>query len=410
MRNFSRILGELALGALLTITLMALPVIANAQYNQTILHTFYGQPDGAQPGPVLFNSNGKVYGSTAQGGLNDCTGDNGCGIAYQLVGFNETIIHYFTGGPSDGWYPTGLFATDSHGDLFGATTYGGSKGGQLGGGTVVEFLRVTTNWQELILHDFGGSGDGSQPIGDPIRDPLGNLYGVTSFGGNAGGGILYKLAAPSYDETVLYNFPRNTTPNGGLIFGANGVIYGTTQGGGTNGHGSIYSLTQSGVYTTLYSFTGGSDGGVPVAGVFIDSNGNLDGTAASGGSGSGTAYQLTPPPSLQFTVLHTFTGGSGGSLPFGVFVQDASGALYGTTGDGGGNDGCNGFGCGSVWKLSGGSFSILYSFNGADGSNPQGLVLQPGEQICGNTYGAGSGAWGNVYCLQPALDQLVNEL
>jgi uncharacterized repeat protein (TIGR03803 family) len=78
-------------------------------------------------------------------------------------------------------------------------------------------------------------------------------------------------------------------------------IYGTTVLGGDFGGGTVFQLTPTTncwVHTVLYSFTGGTDGGEPYKGVTLDREGNLYGTAVTGGSGSceggcGVAYELT---------------------------------------------------------------------------------------------------------------------
>src|SRR5206468_9805378 len=80
-----------------------------------------------------------------------------------------------------------------------------------------------------------------------------------------------------------------------------GNIYGTTVLGGDFGSGTVFQLTRTGnswVHTVLYSFTGGTDGGEPYKGMTVDREGNLYGTAVTGGSGSceggcGLAYKLT---------------------------------------------------------------------------------------------------------------------
>src|SRR5258708_12719043 len=86
--------------------------------------------------------------------------------------------------------------------------------------------------------------------------------------------------------------------------------------------------------TTLYTFTGGSDGGNPYAGLIADAAGNLYGTtygSVNGGGPSryGTVFELTP--SGTFTVLYSFTGGSDGANPRAGLIADAAGNLYGTT-------------------------------------------------------------------------------
>jgi len=103
-----------------------------------------------------------------------------------------------------------------------------------------------------------------------------------------------------------------------------GNIYGTTVLGGNHGSGTVFQLspTPNGwVQSVLYSFAGGADGGEPYKGVSIDGQGNLYGTAVTGGSGSceggcGVVYKLTNSGGTWTqTVIHAFTGGNDGSGP-----------------------------------------------------------------------------------------------
>jgi hypothetical protein len=102
-------------------------------------------------------------------------------------------------------------------------------------------------------------------------------------------------------------------------------------------------------------------------------------------------FKLTPPAKGQAvwteTVIYSFTGGSDGNQPWAGLLGDASGALYGTT-YGGGIAGCtrySGIGCGVVFKLTppgsgqtAWTETVLHNFSGADGANPvAGLIRQP---------------------------------
>jgi uncharacterized repeat protein (TIGR03803 family) len=77
---------------------------------------------------------------------------------------------------------------------------------------------------------------------------------------------------------------------------AAGDLYGTTMFGGAYGNGTIFKLDAAGNFTTVYSFTGGSDGARPASGVIVDSKGNIFGTASAGGSGGmGTLFVIAAP-------------------------------------------------------------------------------------------------------------------
>ena len=95
--------------------------------------------------------------------------------------------------------------------------------------------------------------------------------------------------------------------------------------------------------SVLYSFTGGADGGTPVAGLVFDTHGALYGTTQKGGSShnAGTVFKLTPPAAGQtqwtesvlytFDVTHPPVRNEDGGLPSGRLTFDTQGALYGTT-------------------------------------------------------------------------------
>ena len=79
---------------------------------------------------------------------------------------------------------------------------------------------------------------------------------------------------------------------------AAGNLYGTTVQGGEGGGGTVFKLAPSCVawtYSSLHEFTGGDDGAGPYAGVILDRNGNLYGTASNAGAGGhGTVFEITP--------------------------------------------------------------------------------------------------------------------
>ena len=73
---------------------------------------------------------------------------------------------------------------------------------------------------------------------------------------------------------MLYSFkgqPDGANPQGTLIADTQGALYGTTVNGGSHNHGTVFTLTPPAAGQTqwtesvLYSFTGGADGGTPVA-------------------------------------------------------------------------------------------------------------------------------------------------
>lgn len=254
----------------------------------------------------------------------------------------------------------------------------------------------------------------------------GALYGTTNQGGNGRGcsfcGTVYKLApsGSGFAESVLYRFPgglRGQNPAGALLAGKNGALYGTTEFGGASnaGYGIVFELKPAAhgyAESVLYSFKGGSDGAIPIAGLIADANGTLYGTTQSGGAtpcgyasqsnyGCGTVFKLVPSgATYKETVLYRFQSGADGAQPQAPLVE-RSGVLYGTTTNGGQNPSCT-QGCGTAFRLtpsgSGYAEAVIYRFRGkSDGANPNAAMIWSGATpaLYGTTYAGGTGACTN---------------
>jgi|SRR5579871_99986 len=331
---------------------------------ETVLYSFQGHKhkDGAYPwGPLTMDAAGNLYGTTTGGGKL-CTANNGgCGTVFKLSPTGtETVLHAFTGG-TDGAVSFSGLAIDKAGNLYGTTYSGGGTGcGGDGCGTV---FKVRSDGKETVLHAFVGGSDGANPISEPFRDTSGDLYGVTSYGGENGEGCpddgcgtIFKVTSAG-SETVLYAFAGESdgaTPQVALIADKDGNLYGTTNGGGATdcGCGTVFKFGIDGAKTTLYSFGGGNDGDSPYGSLILDKNGNLYGTTYGGagtgcfGQGCGTVFQLAPDGTER--LLHVFAGGNDGSLPGAGLIRIGT-KFYGTTVYGGGR--CVEYGCGTVFTL-----------------------------------------------------------
>lgn len=249
--------------------------------------------------------------------------------------------------------------------------------------------------------------DGGFPVSGLVQDVAGNFYGTTGHGGapgcNAGCGVVFKMD-PSGTVTALYTFTGGADggfPLAGVVLDAAGNLYGTTEWGGVTGGsctnsfgcGVMFKLDpSSGTETVLHTFTGGADGSGG-GGLVLDATGNLYGTTG------GAVFKLDTVGT--FTVLYTFTGGTDGLGATGV-IRDAAGDLYGTTMEGGGTGGvCGSFGCGTVFKLDPtGTETVLYRFTGgADGFGPSaGLVLD----VSGDLYGTSKGGLLDCFQINPS--------
>jgi uncharacterized repeat protein (TIGR03803 family) len=289
---------------------------------------------------------------------------------------------------SSGAYPYGGLMQDSAGTIYGTTYSGGSSSA----GTMFALLYGA----EPVLHSFSGS-DGSIPKGGLIRDQSGVLYGTTQEGGAFGFGSVFALNRTG-SLTTLYSFAGGSSDGaahfGGAVLDSSGNIYGTTGSGGLFGLGTVWTVSPSGTESVLYSFSG-PDGSSPAYGsLLLDKSGNLYGVTAWGGASNyGVIFRITTGGS--FTVLHNFTGADG-SLAYGTPVEDASGNLYGTAAQGGN------YGAGTVWKLTpSGVLTVLYHLGAAgtaDGSYPLGGLARDSKgTLYGVTYYGGAYGQGTVF-------------
>jgi uncharacterized repeat protein (TIGR03803 family) len=346
------------------------------------------------------DAKGNLYGTTTSGGA---SGYYGTVFKVSATG-EETVLHNFTNGPTDGAYPEGGLVLDAEGNLYGTTTSGGSSGG---GGTV---FKIDKKGDESLLYSFTGSADGGGPDASLIQDDRGNLYGTTNAGGDMqcgnGCGVVFKLDKAGH-ETVLHTFsgPDGAVPNyTTLLMDAKGNLYGDTLVGGASNMGVVYKLSRSGKLSVLHSFAGGEkDGCYPWGALVSDATGNLYGTTqVCGAFDGGTVYKLST--SGKLTLLHSFAGfgGSRGGPVAGV-IRDADGNLYGDTVEGGSTR-CGGYGCGTVYKLTKtGTITILHSFSKSNGEYPYSGLMRDAK---GNLYGTttemgGSTGYGTAWRLTP---------
>jgi uncharacterized repeat protein (TIGR03803 family) len=312
------------------------------------------------------------------------------------------VVYNFTGG-SDGGYPLDGLTLDSAGNLY-ATT---NSGGVSGYGAVI---KVTKNGTESVLHNFAGATDGAYPEGGLVRDKAGNFYGTTTAGGTSGSGTVFGISAKGKEE-VLYSFTGGTdggTPEAGLALDAAGNLYGTTSAGGANGNGTVFKLTvptkgAKWTESVLYTFGTGTDGATPVSAVAFDKAGNLYATTSAGGAyGYGTIFELTPSGAAWTeTILQNFQDGDDGGVPYGGLIADKSGNFYGSATEGGTGGG------GTIFELTPANgawtFTVLYSNPGWGISGSfRNLALDASGNLYGTTHCDGAYDAGTVYKLTPA--------
>jgi uncharacterized repeat protein (TIGR03803 family) len=432
------LLAARVLSAIALVLVAGVPVaMGHSGPYEKVIHYFARDGNGFDPGPLTADAAGNLYGTTLGGGTGRCD----CGTVYRLSPpataggeWTETILYSFQWSKTniaEGEGPVGRVIFDKKGNLYGATEYGGIQNR----GVIFELSPPSVegeDWTESILYFFPRSG--KRGLGGVSLDlgPDGDLYGLAGEGGTGtfctGAyipnkcGVAFVLQHPpepggTWTQHLLYEFG---TAEGGsgypnhFVFSPSGALYGITAFGGSSGYGTFFKLAkEQGKWTetTLYNFTGASDGGLPTGFVF-DQAGNVFGTAARGGEGGcncGVVFELLRPSVVggawtEFT-LYAFSNSNDGYNPEGPLIFDKAGNLYGETVSGG-DPTCQ---CGTIFQLSppttsGAEWSqtTLHAFLGhyvhGDGDSPMGLVFYKGK-FFGTTYGGGRRRVGTVFSL-----------
>ena len=248
------------------------------------------------------------------------------------------------------------------------------------------------------LYSFHGTNDGAAPNGALTMGAGGVLFGGTYSGGTANAGTLFSFAPATNQLTTLYQFSGTT--DGGqpvlkLAVGQDGALYGATQYGGSANSGTIFKLASgTNKLTTLYAFQGKSDGADPGGGLAIESNGQLVGNAITGGAYNFGAIFQVNPANLSETPTFSFNGAANGGTP--GLIDLASGLVYGSSKQGGGASGA-----GTLYSLNPrtGKLATLYKFTGgADGTAPTSeFVMDANNNLYGTTFGGGISGAGTIF-------------
>lgn len=278
-------------------------------------------------------------------------------------------------------------------------------------------LHVARAATTQVIYSFGGDEDGEYADTDLVMDAAGNIYGTTVQGGQFSSGTVWELSPSgnSLTHTVLYNFTGGADggePYKGVTLDAQGNLYGTAVTGGSGscegGCGVAYKLTNSGgtwTQTVIHAFTGGEDGSGPGAGLTLDAKGNVYGMTPTGGvDGLGTIFRLHPGQGANWklTVIHAFTGGTDGTGGSAGRLVFRGKHLYGAATSGGLD------GYGTAYELTPArsgewGFRTIYTFPGQPnaGFPYGGLLFDASGNLYGTTYYDGANNLGSVYELIP---------
>jgi len=359
-------------------------------YTYKVIHDFCSKrvcADGNQPASgVVMDGAGNLYGTTLYGGM----AFDAYGVVYQLTPnadhthWKSRTLYKFDYNGFSGVDPWAAPILDTSGNLYG-TTLGG--GGQNGRGTVYELLpngtKPVRTLKVLAIFQgpgtpYGGLTYQGAATGVPF-DGTSPLYGTTAITGSFDGGSVYQLTSSggAWALNTLYSFcldtcPAGTKPMAGVTLDANGNVFGTAVKGGQFKQGVAYELADSGgtwTYSDVHDFCASKkchDGAVPTNALVSDTLGNFYGTASAGGEhqNAGVIFKLAPDgtytPVYNFCTLHNCADGA---LPQTDLLMASGGTLYGVTTNGGGNNiDYNFAGGGTVFAFNGSTLETLYSF------------------------------------------------
>lgn len=242
-----------------------------------------------------------------------------------------------------------------------------------------------------MLAAFNGT-DGEMPYPGGVLLSGSTLYGSTSEGGVSGDGVVFSLPVTGGTPTVLTSF-NGTDGNGpGNLILSGSTLYGTTGLGGTNGDGTVFALPITGGTPTVLASFNGTNGQAPLDALVL-SGSTLYGITGEGGANNLGAVFSLPISGGTPTVLASFDN-THGEYPYYGGVILSGNTLFGTTADGGAS------GDGIVFSLpvTGGTPTDLISFNGTNGSTPEGgVAMDASGDLFGDTFAGGADTDGTVF-------------
>ena len=368
----------------------------------TLIASFSPATGYAPRAGLVLGPGGSLYGTVWKSG----DGGAGCGTVYRLDGNAITVIHQFssldlTGRNADGCKPVAPVSFNSSGRLYVVTRQGGLGGNPIrpAPGAIVSML--PDGGQVELEHSFTGGADGASPAGALVWS------GAIAYGATPQGIYKFDAGAITYVAALAAPGPRNPYGSPALDADGEIVAW-ATYGGAHNAGGIIALWPDTGVTRTIYdfpsySFSGNMDN-APLQSPTIASNGATY-LASEFGGANGTG--LIVKAERTATVLHEFGpwiaaatpttprfATADGALPLGTLL-DLGGWLYGTTYYGGSN------GVGSIWRigLDGRGFATLYSFGGGDGMcyPATGLTRGADGALYGTTFLCGASGGGSIY-------------
>ena len=232
-----------------------------------------------------------------------------------------------------------------------------------------------------------------------ISQTPGLLYGVTSNGGSSSVGLIFNYDPLNSILNTVAPFDRNngSLPQNGLVQATNGLLYGMAYKGGNFSVGTLISVDPTtNNESTLYNFSG-ADGSNPYGGLIQGKDNLLYGMTNMGGAnGDGVLFSYNIITNVN-NVLVNFNG-TNGANPYGTLLQASNGLIYGMTYNGGtGNQGVF-----FSYSPVSGKDTVLIDFSPATGYFPQGgLIEGTNGLIYGMTSSGGVNGFGTIFSYNP---------
>ncbi len=273
-------------------------------------------------------------------------------------------------------------------NLYGLTTFGGNaEAGAI-------FKTDITGQNYSLIDTFDVQQDGTRPSNQELLEVGGKFYGVTEQGGNYDRGVLFEFdpVTNSYLTKHHFNATTGEYPRCFLLLGSNGKIYGTTSQGGTSSRGTLFEYTiTSGILVTKYSFIT-SDGYRPSGQMVEASTGLIYGVCQYGGSNShGTIFEYSITNDTMIK-KGDFSGTITGRNATAGLMKANNGKLYGTCYSGGAND----YGTLFEFNLVTSSITNKFDFDAVNGRYPRANLIQAANgKLYGTTYQGGFSTYGN---------------
>jgi uncharacterized repeat protein (TIGR03803 family) len=343
-------------------------------------------------------SDGKLYGTVRS------SPENRYGYIFSLDPSNSNFSRLLNFEGTSTIFPRGLWLQAKDGKLYGIAEDEGENV------EVIFSYDAYSSTFTKLRDNAANNTSGSKPTGSLVKASDKKLYGMTTYGGNMGYGVIFSFdpATSTYKKLKDFEASNGINPRGGLMLANNGKLYGMTSRGGSNNKGVIFSFDPRNLtYTKLKDFTG-EDGDNPRGSLIQAGDGKLYGMTASGGGllSYGVIFSFDPA-SFTYRKLKIFKEPCQdcdiGQAPYGNLLQANDGILYGMTSSGGSE------GDGTVFSFDPVTFSHRNFINFNDRENPGGSLIQANDgKLYGMDYEGGGAGLGEIFSIDLPSRKLLN--